>query len=324
LIDRFDLIFVLRNIRNEEWLRNYASKKLDQHNRRIANYTRYLRKYIEYCKRFNPKLSGDAEHMLREYYVNVGLQYGSPRLLESITIIAKMIARLKLKNFVDPEDAYEAQQFYNVILQQLQQMVNIVTDPSDEAYNACLEILRGFIGAIQFDELIKMACDRNLRVRNYIGDKHKLRENSKLRPILEKLRNHSQVNTISEKPIVLKWNNGDELPANEGGTCDVCDACDEDHSALNSETSSYDTINDIVMTPEAPSHTSHATHRGNNPIEESPISQQPNPRNTGRIHRTAPHSDTWVCEDCNVKGDRWFVVDHNCKKYVPGDSETVK
>ena len=70
--------------------------------------------------------------MLKQYYINVALEYGSPRLLDSLTIIAKMIARLKLKNIIDAEDAYEAQQFYNVILQQLQQMVNIVTDPSDE------------------------------------------------------------------------------------------------------------------------------------------------------------------------------------------------
>jgi hypothetical protein len=181
-----------------------------------------------------------------------------------------MIARLKLKNFVDPDDAYEAQQFYNVILQQLQQMVNIVTDPSDEAYNTCLEILLGFTISIQFDELIKMACERNVRVGNYIGDKYKLRENSKLRPILEKLRNHSQVMTVSEKPIVLKWNNiGHGLSPNEGSICDVCDACDESSIALKNESSSNDTDNDIVMTPNALSHTSHAAHRSNNPMEES-------------------------------------------------------
>jgi DNA replicative helicase MCM subunit Mcm2 (Cdc46/Mcm family) len=76
--------------------------------------------------------------MLKEYYINVALQYGSPRLLESVTIIAKMIARLKLKNIIDADDAYEAQQFFNVILQQLQQVVNIVTNPSDEAYVTCI------------------------------------------------------------------------------------------------------------------------------------------------------------------------------------------
>jgi hypothetical protein len=73
-----------------------------------------------------------------------------------------MIARLKLKNTIDAEDAIEAQQFYNVILQQLQKMVNVVADPSDEAYDTCLDILLGSDYAMQFEELIKMACDRNI------------------------------------------------------------------------------------------------------------------------------------------------------------------
>jgi hypothetical protein len=292
--------------------------------RRIPNYTQYLRKYIEYSKRFNPKLSREAEHMLKEYYISVALEYGSPRLLESITIIAKMIARLKLKSVIDAEDAKEAQQLYNVILQQLRQMVNIVTDPSDEAFDTCIDIIRSSDAAIQFETLIKMACDRNVRIQYYIGDKHKLRENGKLRPILERLRNHSQIITISEKPIVLKWNDGYGLSANEGSTCDVCDACDEDHSVLSSETSNYGTVNDTVITPEMLSHTSHTTHRRNNPIEESPMPQRENPRNTGRIYRTAPHSDTWICEDCKIRGDKWFVMDHTCRGYVAGSSNTEK
>ena len=146
--------------------------------------------------------------MLKEYYINVALEYGSPRLLESITIIAKMIARLKLKDVIDAEDAHEAQQFFNVILQQLQQMVNVVNNPSDEAYDTCLDILRGLDYAIQFEELIKMACDRNNRVKYYISNKYKLQDNKKLRPILEKLRNHSHVVIITQKPVVLKWDDG--------------------------------------------------------------------------------------------------------------------
>src|SRR5689334_8787398 len=208
LIDRFDLIFVARNIRNETTTRAYASRKLDLYSRRvIPNYTPYLQKYIEYSKRFNPVLSKEAEHMLMEFYVNIASNYGSPRLLESLIIIAKMIARLKLKTVVDAEYAYEAQQFYNVILQQLQQVVNVVTNPSDEAYNTCIEILQDSNYAIQFEDLMKMACEKNTRVKHYVGEKYKLRENSKLRPILERLRNHTQVIIVSEKPVMLKWDN---------------------------------------------------------------------------------------------------------------------
>ena len=60
-----------------------------------------------------------------------------------------------------------------------------------------------------------MACDKNIRVKYYVGDKYKLRENGKLRPILERLRNHSRVITVSERPVVLKWDNEHELVDNK-------------------------------------------------------------------------------------------------------------
>ena len=219
LIDRFDLIFVARNVRNELTLRAYASRKLDLCGRKlIHDYTQYLRKYIEYSKRFNPVLSKEAEHMLKEYYISVALNYGSPRLLESLITITRMIARLKLKNIVEAEDAFEAQRLYNVILQQLQQVVNVVTNPSDEAYNTCIDILQGSHYAMQFEELIKIACDKNTRVKHYVGEKYKLRENGKLRPIIERLRNHSQIITVSERPVALKWDHEYNLANNKGSS----------------------------------------------------------------------------------------------------------
>jgi len=317
LIDRFDLIFVTRNIRNESTIRAYASKKLDLYGRKIIpNYTQYLQKYIEYSKRFNPVLSKEAEHMLKEYYISIALNYGSPRLLEALITIAKMIARLKLKTIVDAEDADDSQQLYNVILQQLQQVVNVVTNPSDEAYNTCIEILQGSYYAMQFEELVKIACDKNTRVKSYIGAKYKLRENGKLRPILERLRNHSRVITVSEKPIVLNWDNEDGLADNKIITCaacDVCDVCDEaNNTSLSKESNSNDTYNDILKN-ESISHASHTTHSSSNHIEESNILQQNSPRNAGQVSRISQHSDIWTCEDCTLRGDKWFMLEHNCK-----------
>jgi hypothetical protein len=314
LIDRFDLVFVTRNIRNESTIRDYASKKLDLYGRKtIPNYTFYLQKYIEYSKRFNPVLSKEAEHMLKEYYISIALNYGSPRLLESLIIIAKMIARLKLKTIIDAEDAYEVQQFYNVILQQLQQVVNIVTNPSDEAYNICIDILQGSYYAMQFEELIKTASDKNTRVNSYIGEKYKLRENSKLRPILDRLRNHSQVVIVSEKPIVLKWDKEHELADNKFGTCAACAVCDEaNNTSVSKENNSNDIHNDIFKN-ESISHASHTANSSSNHIEESIIPQQNSPGNAGHINRIAPHSDIWICDNCALRGDKWFMLEHNCK-----------
>ncbi len=314
LIDRFDLIFVVRNMRDKLELRSYASKKLDLCGRKIIpDYTQYLRKYIEYSKRFNPVLSKEAEHMLMGFYVNIASSYGSPRILESLIIIAKMIARLKLKTIVDAEDAYESQQLYNVILQQLQQVVNIKTNPNDEAYNTCIEILKDSYYAMQFEELVKIACDKNIRVKSYIGDKHKLRENSKIRPIIERLRNHSRVIIVSEKPIVLKWDKEHELAGNNGGTCAACDICDEvNNTNLSKENNSNDIQYDIFKN-EPISHASHTAHSSSNRIKESDILQQESPCNAGHISRVSPHSDIWVCEDCSIKGDKWFMLEHTCK-----------
>ena len=195
-------------------------------------------------------------------------------------------------------------------------MVNIVTNPSEEAYNTCIEILQGSYYAMQFEELIKMAFDKNTRVKSYIGDKYKLRENSKLRPILERLRNHSRVIIVSEKPIVLKWDNENELADNKSGTCaacDVCDVCDEaNNTSLSNESNSNDNYNNFFKN-ESISHASHTAHSSSNHIEESDILQQNSPRNAGRISRISPHSDIWLCEDCNIKNDKWFMLEHRCK-----------
>jgi hypothetical protein len=144
-----------------------------------------------------------------------------------------MIARLKLKNIIDARDAKEAMEFYNVILQQLDQIVNVTTDPSDETYEVCISVLQESSFPIRFDEVIKSACAKNDRVRYYIGQKFKLRENKKLRPILERLRNHSHIHTVGEKPVALKWVSDDSSSFLKNScntslstTCAPCDQCD--------------------------------------------------------------------------------------------------
>jgi hypothetical protein len=44
-----------------------------------------------------------------------------------------MISRLKLKNTVDGDEAKETMGFYNIVLQQLEQLVNVTSDPRDIA-----------------------------------------------------------------------------------------------------------------------------------------------------------------------------------------------
>jgi hypothetical protein len=230
LVDRIDLIFTFRNKRDEQDIRDYADSKFNLDDALIPDYTPYLQKHIEYSKRFNPKMSDDARYMLKEYYVSIAKNYGSPRIRESIIAIAKMIARLKLKNTIDVADAKESMEFYNVILQQLNQIVNVTTNPSDEAFECCISVLRESSSPIAFDELIESVRAKNDRVRRYSGDKLKLRENKKLRRILERLRNDTHIRTVNEKPVVLKWvsddNVKDSSSTNSSTTCAPCDQCD--------------------------------------------------------------------------------------------------
>jgi hypothetical protein len=65
------------------------------------------------------------------------------------------------------------------------------------------------------------------------GQKFKLRENKKLRPILERLRNHSHIHTVGEKPVALKWVSDDSSSFLKNScntslstTCAPCDQCD--------------------------------------------------------------------------------------------------
>jgi hypothetical protein len=69
--------------------------------------------------------------------------------------------------------------------------------------------------AITFEELIKTACDRNLQVGKYIGSIFYLDGNHKLRPILDMLRNHSNIKQVQKRPITLQYFANDANDAND-------------------------------------------------------------------------------------------------------------
>jgi len=84
-------------------------------------------------------------------------------------------------------------------------VINVPANPRDYTYNECLYILEFTKRPITFEELIKAACKRNEYIQLYIGDDVKMRNNTKMRSILELLLNHSCVKRIQLKPTVLEW-----------------------------------------------------------------------------------------------------------------------
>jgi DNA replicative helicase MCM subunit Mcm2 (Cdc46/Mcm family) len=189
LLDRFDLIFVFRTVRDKKKIAEYAFKKTDPGMMSNAldeeenqNYE-FLRKYILYCKRFHPTPSEEARIMLCDYYTNVATKFGSPRVLDALIRISHAIARLKQKDIVDIEDAKEAMEFYNVILQQPAEVFAVPKDP----YNLAAEEITNTLSTSKFPydfiELTKDVCKRNESVAKYIGDKFSVEHNKKLRRI---------------------------------------------------------------------------------------------------------------------------------------------
>jgi hypothetical protein len=274
LIDRFDLVFVFKDTRDESYLTEYADKKSEMEDNPTADNIEYLMKYIMYAKQqHKPTFSDEAKSMLNQYYVKVRSQnFGSNRVRETVYSIAQNIARLKLKTQVDAADASETMKFYNVILQQLGKIVSLPSSPKDIAYNECLHILEDSAFPIAYEEVIKTACEKNTQVNKYIGNSLKLRDNVTLRYILDMLTNHSHVKVIQMKPTVLQWVNGNvSAKGNDSETivkalsqaCDPCDICDPQTDTPTEKIEDSNGKN-IAEVSDLGSHGSHRSHTNDN------------------------------------------------------------
>jgi len=124
LINRFDLIFVLRDLPNKELDTKIATAVLAYHSyedKAPEIHKDILRKYLAYSKqKVFPKLTKDAIEEIKNFYVQLrsmgqsgddgGLKAIpiSPRQLEAIVRLAEASARLKLQEDVTVEDARRA------------------------------------------------------------------------------------------------------------------------------------------------------------------------------------------------------------------------
>src|SRR5918994_303059 len=116
-----------------------------------------------------------------------------------------MIARLKLKNIVDADEAKEACQFYNIILNEYDHIVNIPANPRDVAFIEILNTVKAAQAPIILEEAVSQTCKRNEYVATYIGNDYKLRTNKKLRSILDRLLEDSRIKRVQIKPTILQW-----------------------------------------------------------------------------------------------------------------------
>ena len=125
LINRFDLIFPIKDLPNKEKDSKMSSFILKLHQTATVEKlnapikTELLRKYIAYAKQnMFPKLTDDAIKKIQEYYVKMRNSGGgdegiravpiSARQLEGIIRLAEASAKVKLKKTVDVDDADRA------------------------------------------------------------------------------------------------------------------------------------------------------------------------------------------------------------------------
>ena len=131
LLTRFDLIFVVRDIPQEERDRQIAQHIISQHGESGTDTTSLidvdiLTKYLAYAKRLDPALTKGAESKIMEFYLKMRSIEGedkekmitiTPRQLEGLIRLATARARLLLKNQVEEDDADRAIYLFNEMLE---------------------------------------------------------------------------------------------------------------------------------------------------------------------------------------------------------------
>ncbi|WP_406534131.1 ATP-binding protein [Methanobrevibacter sp.] len=131
IISRFDLIFVIEDKPTREGDSKLADHILKIHKENTIDYEiepDLLRKYIAYARKTaNPVLTDEANQVLKEFYVNT--RNSNPeeqstvpitaRQLEAIIRLAEASAKIKLKDFVEKEDAEKAVRLQMACLKQV-------------------------------------------------------------------------------------------------------------------------------------------------------------------------------------------------------------
>jgi len=123
LINRFDLIFTIKDLPDEKKDNQLATHILNLHQSPNIQEpdieTELLKKYIAYAKRnIKPKLTDEAIKEIKKYYLKMRVSGGSeegvktipisPRQLEALIRLSEANARLRLSNEVSKKDAKKA------------------------------------------------------------------------------------------------------------------------------------------------------------------------------------------------------------------------
>ena len=122
LLSRFDVIFILRDLPNKAQDEAIASHVLEEHQTKVDRDVLspdFLRKYISYSRRINPKLTNEAVAEIKEFYISLRNKSVSStagikpipitaRQLEAIIRLSEACAKARLSPEVSIQDAQRA------------------------------------------------------------------------------------------------------------------------------------------------------------------------------------------------------------------------
>ncbi len=200
LLTRFDLVFVVRDIPEQEKDRQIAQHILSQHGTSGTDTTSLidvdiLTKYLAYAKQNDPVLTKEAENKIMEFYLKMRSVEGedkekmitiTPRQLEGLIRLSTARARILLKNQVEEDDADRAIYLFNEMLKNAGIDVNtgkidigvLQGRPRSEVSKLAtfMEILKSLEGEPQspvleqtfVDELVKSEKFNEEEAKNYI------------------------------------------------------------------------------------------------------------------------------------------------------------
>jgi DNA replicative helicase MCM subunit Mcm2 (Cdc46/Mcm family) len=270
LLDRIDLRFIFKAVRDEKTVREYANEKANIESRRPVNYN-FIRKYIAYARGIEPRFSEGARSILSEAYVSLitseNNAFVTPRARDMLFRIAKTRARLKLKEIVGIDEAKEAVSFLNTVSQQFANTVAVPEDPHVVAYALMVKNLQKSAFGISLGELANIASDQNPQVAAYLKGGRDIGSNWRLRRVYLSLLEHTNIKQTHDRPIALQWFERSGLFGSNNNPSDVSDVSEGSGTANDN----VEDVKDNKNPEKAASDASDASDRKQKQYEGPPI-----------------------------------------------------
>lgn len=212
--DRMDFIIPFIEKTDETSIKEYAKQRRELVDRlgSFASTTLWFKKYLLYARSLKPDLPQKVRIILEDYLVSIAKKgvRGLPRRLEALERTAIGFAKLKLKDSVDKEDAFDTIDLVNEMLEFYKQEV---TSPRDLTFLQCLSLLeKTSPQKWVHDDLVQQVCSKNPSIDLYIGEVKKSQYNYKVRALKPLFNKHPNVHICNENPTAYVWvNRNDQI-----------------------------------------------------------------------------------------------------------------